>query len=166
VHAPSAHGVLTFWPSGKEGLPANANDDFHWVSFPSWLWGAAAAAPLAFAENGGVQAASGFAGTRKATRSARPFAQSRLPLWVEALAARRGKVTPYQCERQRGKVREGALPVGGDKRASAVGSGRLRLAPGPSKTRRGFCIAIAIPDCSSPYRRSNVTCKRELIFGD
>ena len=46
------------------------------MGFPfllAWLWGAAAAAPLAFAENGGVQAASGFAGTRNATRSSRAF---------------------------------------------------------------------------------------------
>src|SRR5579859_7628159 len=41
------------------------------------------AATLAFAENGGVQAESGLAGTRNATRSACPSAQSRLSFWVE-----------------------------------------------------------------------------------
>src|SRR5579859_5022815 len=49
------------------------------------------AATLAFAENGGVQAESGFAGTRNATRSACPSAQSRLSFWVEtACSALRG----------------------------------------------------------------------------
>ena len=59
------------------------------LPFFSWLLGAAAAAPLAFAENGGVQAASGFAGTRNATRSARPFARNRVCRYGwKALAAR------------------------------------------------------------------------------
>ena len=61
------------------------------------------AAILAFAENGGVQAESGFAGTLNATRSACPSAQSRLSLWVEtACRAPRGG-HPYHA-RVRGYV--------------------------------------------------------------
>src|SRR5579859_3243257 len=69
----------------RPGLSENVSD-MRWlvhVVLLRWFGLQQRAATLAFAENGGVQAESGFAGTRNATRSPRPSAQSRLSFWVE-----------------------------------------------------------------------------------
>src|SRR5579859_4488302 len=74
----------------RTGLSDDVSD-VRWlvhVGLRDWFGLQQRAATLAFAENGGVQADSGFAGTRNATRSARPSAQSRLRSGWKPLVAR------------------------------------------------------------------------------
>jgi len=84
---------------------AGLGDDIRNVRWPvhvvllRWFGLQQHAATLAFAENGGVQAESRFAGTRNTTRFARRVCRSGWKL----LAARRGGVTHKPC-RVRGYV--------------------------------------------------------------
>ena len=142
------------------------------MGFPfllAWFVGAAAAAPLAFAENGGVQAASGFAGTRNATRSSRLFARNRVCRYGwKPLAARRGEVTPKRWPRRRPKqalrrqagiVREGSSPDGRDRalvtpklrrrRTARARGGRSFLRPTRAWPRRSTAKTGTRPSVSS-----------------